>query len=344
MNRRLVHLAALSLTLVTACFLIGSSLQTTTAQEKGLRRLEFDPSTGHLSLDAEGASVSAILRQLKVKHGVEVTVPNMAEQEVTVKVDAPLSEALARLLPAGTRFHFVAAGGELKLRGQTGEKKTGHTPPKDGRLTTKDQPPTRPAGQPTRVKPAPNKVRPLQTDGRPGTKGFPTEAEVPGTGAKKLLPPTRERVGYARLNLSITRAGEVRVLRYMEVRGALVQPTTVDGDLIYTVSADGKVVAVGSVTDPLAVHSYLPDEQGHSNDRAESGTFLISLPESFLDPQKLSRTTLSFYSLSASESLPAVLTPQTFAGFKEYLKHVGKVDGQTLMAAYAKRYQRRISQ
>jgi hypothetical protein len=345
MSRRFVYGVALSLTLVAALVLINSRLQTSGAQDRGLRRLDFDPATGNLSIEADGVPLSTILGQLRAKHRIEVAVPDMTEQSITVKVDAPLAEALARLLPGGTRFHFTAEGRELKMSGQTGDKKYGRPEPKDGRLTTKEQAPPLAADQIRVGKPAPDKVKAVRTDGRRGTKGFPTKVEIPpGVGPKKPLPTQGERDRYARLMLSINQRGDVRVLQYLEVRGTLIQPTTIDGDLVYVVSADDKVLAVGSVTDPLVVHSYLKDDKGHSNGRAESGDFVISLPEMFLDARTLGRTTISFYFLSPTESLPDALTPQTFEKFKEYLKPAGRVGGRELLAAYAKRNERRAIQ
>jgi hypothetical protein len=195
------------------------------------------------------------------------------------------------------------------------------------------------------AKPAPEKVAPGRTtNGNGGAKVAPTRVEISGVGSKKPRRQPRERNRYARLNLSINRAGEVRVVRYMEVPGTLIQPTTIDGDLIYAVFADDKVVAVGSVTDPLEVHSYLQDDKGHSNERAESGTFLISLPEMFLNARTLGRTTVSFYFLSPTESLPEALTPETFISFKSYLKPTGQVGSRELAAAYARRNRRRTIQ
>lgn len=59
MSRRFVYALALSLTLVAAPVVLNGQPQTSGEQDRGLRRLDFDPATGNLNIEARTASPQA---------------------------------------------------------------------------------------------------------------------------------------------------------------------------------------------------------------------------------------------------------------------------------------------
>ena len=339
MSRRSTYAVSAGLILAAALSIFGNQLAAPGAQVKGLRRLDFDRANGALTVQAEGASLSEILRQLKQQHRVEVVAPGMVERAVTLNVtNAPLPDVLRRLLPYGTRFHFIVGDADFRLPASTGDKKPGRVEPKPRDLPTKDKTRPTPIDPSAPGKLPPEKVRPGKTDGERGAKPSPKDVRPP-EGPKRPRTPEPERGRYARLNLLMRRGGGVEVVRFLRLEGTLIEPTLISGELAYAAFVGGRVVAVGTVQDPLGVRSYRED-YGHSADQAETGAFVISLPERFLDRGTLGQTVVRFFYLSESAPRDQPLTPQTFEKFRQYLKPAGEVGARALLKAFDARYAR----
>ncbi|HEV8587445.1 MAG TPA: hypothetical protein VGQ72_01105 [Pyrinomonadaceae bacterium] len=324
--------------LLALLFTINMKLPATGAQLKGIRKLDFDRSSGTVTLQAEEASLTAILSQLRDRHKIEVVVPNLTDRPVTVDiVKAPLPEVLRRILPYGSRFHFVIGEGDISLAGNSGQKKPGRAEVKPRGFPTKDKtPPSANAGP---AKLAPERVVLSQTNGARGTKLAPQDSR-PETKIKEPRKPVADAHSYARLNLLIKRQGGIEIVRFMEVEGTYNPPTTINGEFIYAAFVGGQVVFVGSIQDPLGVRSYLQD-YGHSAEQADSGTFVISLPERFLNRTTLNQSVIRFFYLAETAPRTELLTPQTFPKLRQYLKPAGEIGPRELIAAFGRRYERR---
>jgi len=116
MARQSLYIVLLGL--IIACGLDLSCTRPTPPieQEKGITKLDFDRTTGNLTLKANEASLFMILQQLNEKHQIDVTVPDLtADQVVTANiVNAPLNDALTQFLPPESRFYFtVKEAGEI---------------------------------------------------------------------------------------------------------------------------------------------------------------------------------------------------------------------------------------
>jgi hypothetical protein len=333
--RRLAYVAAVSLFLIVA---LGTNCRRRGApgagQVPGLRRLDFDRATGRLSLQAERASLLGVLRQLKERHQIEVTVPRLADAPVTADIrDTPLRDALRQFLPADSRFYFSVKDLDLEFAGRGGDRGEKSHAQKRADLPAKGR--VEAAALPAaRLKPRREEVRPAESTGR-GGKAIPRpEAQPPAGRAAKVR---REQPGrgerYARLNLFMDGGGVRRVERFLVVEGKLVEPRTVDGQLVFAAFVGNDVVAVGSVQDPLARRSYQKG-RGHSYARRGSGTFVVSLPGRFLDENVLRQTTVRFFLLSAAGTYPQTLTPETFPRFREFLQPAGEIGGDQLLEAF----------
>ena len=340
MVKRVLNFVALIL--VFAGSLVLLTLTPLTGAQRGLRKLDFNRDSGTLTLQAEGVSLVALLNQLKEKHRIEVVVPNLTDQMVSANLtNVALPEALKQILPYGTRYHFIVRDTELKLPANTGNKKPGHVELKPRNVPTKDKTRPLPDALRTRIKVEPEKVRTIQTAGERGTKEKPTERVDEAKGPKQSLPRRPETERYARLNLSITRAGRVQIIRFLEVPGRLVLPAKISGELLYAAFVGNQVIAVGTVQDPLGIRSYQKDDSGHSAEQQEIGTFLISLPQRFLDRNVLSRTAIRFFYLDDTAPRTIPLTPENFAKLRRYLKPTGEIRGKELLEALSKRYEGR---
>lgn len=340
MDKRVFNFVAVIL--VFAGSLVLLTLTPLTGAQRGLRKLDFNRDSGTLTLQAEGVSLVAILNQLKEKHRIEVVVPNLTDRVVNANLtNVALADALKQILPYGTRFHVIARDVELRLPANTGNKKPGHVQPKPRNVPTKDKTRPLPDSLRTRVKVEPEKVRTIQTAGERGTKQKPTERVDEGKGPKQSLPRRAETERYARLNLSITRNGRVQIIRFLEVPGRLVLPTTISGELLYAASVGGQVIAIGTVQDPLGIRSYLKDQSGHSAEQQETGTFLISLPDRFLNRGVLSRAVISFFYLDGGTPRTIPLTPENFSRLRKYLKPTAEIRGKELLEALSKHYEGR---
>jgi hypothetical protein len=340
MDKRLLTLLVTSLVLAGTLLLIN--LAPSTGAQGRLRQLDFNRDSGTLTLRAEDVSLVAILKQLKEKEGIEVVVPNLTDRKVSANVtNASLPEVLRQILPYGTRFHFTVREAELRLPAHTGNKKPGYVQPKPRNVPTKDKTRPLPDALRTQVKVEPEKVATIQTAGERGTKEKPTERVEVGKGPKQSRAPKAETDRYARLNLSITRAGKVQIVRFLEVPGTLILPTRISGELLYAAFVGNQVIAVGTVQDPLGIRSYQKDDYGHSAEQQDTGTFVISLPERFLNRGVLSRAVVRFYYLNEAAPRTIPLTPENFSKLREYLKAAGEVRGKELLEAFGRRYEGR---
>lgn len=341
MDKRVLNLVVLSL--VLAGFVVLINLTPSTGAQKGLRKLDFNRDSGTLTLQAQGVSLVTILNQLQEKHRIEVVIPNLTDQTVNANLtNVALPEALKQILPYGTRFHFIVRDAELRLSANTGNKKPGYVRPKPRNQPTKDKTRPLPNALRTRIKVEPDRVAAIQTAGERGTKEKPRERVEEGKGPKQSLPRRAETERYARLNLSITRDGKVQIIRFLEVPGKLVLPTTISGELVYVALVGGQVVAVGSVQDPLGIRSYQKDDDArHSMEQQDTGTFLISLPKRFLNRSVLSRAVIAFYYLDDTVPRTISLTPANFSKVRRYLKPTDEIRGKELLEAIRKRYEGR---
>jgi hypothetical protein len=82
-------------------------------------------------------------------------------------------------------------------------------------------------------------------------------------------------------------------------------------------------------------------DYGHSVEQADSGTFVISLPERFLKRATLNQTVIRFFYLSETAPRTEPLTPETFPKLRQYLKPAGEIGPRQLIAAFGQRYERR---
>jgi hypothetical protein len=301
---------------------------------EGLRRLEFERATGKLTLRAERASLLGILRQLREQYQIEVTVPGLAESKVTAEIDdVPLRDALRQFLPRDSRFFFSVKDLDLSLAGGGGVRKGKEHESPQANLPLKGRVPasTTPGAQ---VKRRPEEVTLVEGGANHGKRDPGQSRNVPPSNNLKgafRLQTSGER--YARLNLFMDRDGVRRVVRFLIIEGKLIEPKTVDGQLVFAAVVNGETVSVGSVQDPLAHRSYQKD-RGHSNERRNEGTFVISLPGKFLSEDVLRQTTVQFFILSEAGTYPQTLTPETFRRFREFLHPAGQIGGDQLLEAF----------
>lgn len=302
--------------------------------------LSVDPATGFTTLNANEAPLVEILKELREKHQVNVTVPELTDRVVTVDIEnVPLPDALAAFLPRESRYRFSVAEIEIAIDSISGEKVPRRDlEPKRPDLPVKDKAKPLPDELRTAIKIPPDLVKRIETNGERGTKFAPEDVlEVPlSKGPKRAinLPPEQGR--YARINLHIDSDG-VRVVGFLEIEGTLLEPTTVDGELIHVAMVNGTPVAVGSLQDPLGVRSYLEDNTGHSLGRDKEAFFLISLPDKFLSQSSLERTEILFFYLEPVGPIPSRLTPDTFREFDQHLRPIGSINADEILKFFADR-------
>jgi len=307
-----------------------------TKSRQGKWTLDVDPKTGTMTLHAKDASLLGILGELNTKFQIDVIVSNLADIRVTVDIDSvPLDEGLAALIPAESRFHFRVEDADIAIKmpklgdqisARQRERARTDLPSMDDR--------TRPVSDDlrTEVMLPPEDVRERQTDGGRLAKVHPEKIlegslDWDAIQANARLP---EEGGYARIVLYITSEG-VTVEGFLELEGSLVQSTTVKGELIYMVVLDGKPVAVGSMQDPLEVHTAEGEGHEHELEKEKEALFLISLPEEFLSQSTLERTTIAFYYLEPVGPIPSVLTPETFNRFEPHLRPIARIGGDEII-------------
>jgi len=339
-RRRARWLAAIALAGALAGVSIGSGLPV--AHGQGARQaapaaadrdredvldFTFDGERGTLSLVARDASLMVILRELRDKYGVDVTVPNLEDARVTARfADVPLNDALARLLPAGTRFHVDAGRAEYPVAGSAERRGEGARFPDDA---------PRKGASP---RPDHSNVKPPAGESRPGerqgdvVKAAADEGKVrAGRGPKKPLDRTFPG-RHGQLGLRVVDGQGVKPLALGEIEGELVRSERLEGALVYAVVVDGQVVEVGSAPHPLEGRAYLKDGR-HTDIRAPEGELRIALSERLLDPEVLGRAVIKVYEMGglsapATDAVaPTELTPGTFEGFLPLLTPIGEVVG-----------------
>lgn len=299
--------------------------------------LRYNEKTGALSINADNASLYNILQTLREKHQVDVVVPGMLEDlPVTTSFkNLPLPAGLEKILPAGARYFFSTGKSEPSFSGKTGAK-SGENRLAQGK-PIKDK--TIPLSKEKRLvmkqpdRKGADPIRP-ELSAKAKTQAYDVSVTKRPKESRQVV--IRDSSFYAHLALSINDRGEVRIQQMSQLPGPLVQTTLVNGPFIVVATVGGKVIATASMQDPLFQESLMFNgrhEPDNKPKRATEGSFSISLPATFLNPETLANAQIRFYLLENVGEMPANLTPDTFQAFERSAKQVGEISSITLREA-----------
>lgn len=300
--------------------------------------LTLAPATGYISIQAKKASLFEIIRELKEKHQIEVILPNVSEDRIISVdiVDKPLHEGLAALIPKDLKYRFSTKDIETVIPGSAGDKKAPVTQiRKSKNLPVKDKTTPLSPQQKIIVKSKPvASMTEKYTEGERGTKIHPSRSKGGiGKGGKIPKKSVPDGYRYARLNLFIDADNNIRIEQILEIEGRLIESETYNGRFLYAAYVDNKIVAAGSMQDPLLVRS-LGEQPGRLTTRAKKGYFSISLPDVFLDKSKLAQGKVDFYLLKDDAGMPEEITPKTFLKIKRRLETTTSIGSEELLKSF----------
>lgn len=289
-------------------------------QESDRIAVTLDREAGTLSLHAERALISEIVRALERQEGFRVVVPELADRRITVEaLDEPIGELFERLLPQGARFWFVDERGESVLPPHQGDKPGRKAQAPRNELPRKEDGSEPEAGASTagdRLKPPPERALSTASSKGPDQKDAPrTHGPARGYADKASQEPSPAAERHFRLRVRLTR-DEATLERVLEVPGPYRRPGRLMGSQLWALEAGETVLAVGSFRDPFEVHSMFPDDRPHTNQRSESATVDLSIEEEAFASQALAAVRIQFYQLT--QDPPTLdLNLETFGRLRE---------------------------
>lgn len=288
-----------------------------------------------VTIVADKISRARLLDELRRKHQIEVRLQDMPDEEVSLRlIDVPLVDAVAALVPAGSRYAIRFGERELEIPAPSVEqKKRGDPEVRGADLPTKDR------------------TRPLPGEMRADVKVAVQDWRPPRPGEGRDLKPMAERVlevppgkepkrplevaaveATVRLSFAIRAPDQIELLDARLVPGGFTANPVVRGPFLFVLrGAGGEFLHFGALPDPLEMHSYQTDGT-HSADRAEEGSFGIWLPGELASPERLATLSLEFYDARRAD-LPATLDPQTIRELVNSAEPVGRISGENLSRA-----------
>lgn len=306
-------------------------------QEPQKVRVRFDPDSQLVSISAESTPRSAVLGALRAETGIEVRLPGVRDESITIRLDeAPIQVALAQLLPEGARYVIRPGSLEIAAPPRVRGEKSGPPEDRPGDLPTKDKerPQTRTPGLETKT-PA-ELWRPPQVRQGPNAKPD-AQAGVdiaPGEGPKRPLDVRLDRNAF-RFSFRITAGGDLRVVDATSVEGGVRTSSIVRGPFIFVMrDASGDILHFGSFMDPLVVHSYREEDGRHDASRGEEGVFGIWVPADLVSQSGLLSISLEVFDAS-SVALPRHLDQESVRRVVEEAKQLAVMEGARLFEALA---------
>lgn len=302
----------------------------------GVYEITFNETRDSVTITAAQASRAAILEDLRVNHDIEVRGYDVPDERLSVEItNAPLHEALAAIMPPGSRYALRLGDRELVVPASPERPKRGGREEKPADAPTKDR--TRPlaADQRLTVKGEPEPRRVVQLREGEGLKQRPSRSgDLPMVGSGQKRPSgVAVQDSTARLTFTISASGQVRLIDLRLVEGTAPPSRVVQGPLLYVLrDPNGSPLYFGALLDPLEVHSYLEDGT-HSIDRAQEGTFGIWLPAEVVTPERLSDLVLEFYD-AREVTLPTTLDEKSIERSAREAKPLDRLTGREILTGY----------
>ncbi|WP_033397981.1 STN domain-containing protein [Desulfobacter curvatus] len=108
------------------------SPDTSSPQDVTAPRIALNLKTDLMTIKADNASLLKIIKELNEQHEIDVVVPQLSkDRKVSVNItNMPVNEALSQLIPHDLKYYFKAKNMEIKIPGNTGDKKADAPPPK----------------------------------------------------------------------------------------------------------------------------------------------------------------------------------------------------------------------
>jgi hypothetical protein len=288
-----------------------------------------------VTIVAEKVSRARLLDELRRKHQIEVRLQDVQDEDISVRlIDVPLLDAVAALVPAGSRYAIRFGERELEIPPPgVAQKKQGGPEVRGADLPTKDRTRPLPEEMRTDIKVAAQDWRPPPP--REGKDLKPMAERVtevaPGKSPKRPLEMAAAEVT-PRLNFTIRAPNEIELLDIALVPGGFTDNPVVTGPFLFVLRGPaGEFLYFGALPDPLEMHSYQTDGT-HSSERAEEGSFGIWLPSELASPERLASLSLEFYDARRVD-LPAALDSRTIRELVDVAEPMGRVSGENLSQA-----------
>lgn len=280
---------------------LGSILGNVLVAPQGTQQINFDRSTGLLTLDVSNVSLLHILTMLEERFGLEVVVPELEDAPITVDFqNVPVDDGLGIIVrPQGSRFHYVARGTEFETFVSSGGSRGTPTGDPPGGQYPKDDPELPPPDD-TNLKPTPPPGYNPELGGD-DLKLPPEELDpVPPADGPKQESDRFYELEHGRFNFTIDSSGEISVTAGTAVESGLTRSNRLAGRFIYRVLVNGDPAIVGSMRDPLEVAVHGGPGHAHIPLGADEGLFNLPLSGEYLSDAygpNLSETTIEFYRL-----------------------------------------------
>jgi hypothetical protein len=261
--------------------------------------VRVSPDLQRLTVRAERVPRGRVLSQISARLGVEIRAYDVnLETPVTVSVvDAPVDVVVTRVLPANARYVIRYGDRDVAAKVSSAGAKKGATPARQ-RGPTKGV--TRPYVRSERSVMKKASRAPLAVDQRQTRAAYKSDTvqslTIPsGAGPKRPLPAVQGDSS-VRLTITITSAGQARIVGAQRVLGERTASEVVRGTLVYVLrGSGGNVLHFGTLLDPLQEHSYLPGDVRHDQRRAAEGTINVPIPARYSSNAQLASASLELF-------------------------------------------------
>ncbi len=321
------------LTWLAAVVILAACQRQVSSPKESNLRVEVSPSGERVTISAPDAPLSSILAELS-RHGIQVGLSEPGNPNVTADVkNAPLDEAIAQVLPKGSRYAVRLGDREIarEIPDLKGRVKEGDKAPPRRDLPSKDTPGARPPIKEGLVrKPSPD--APMVTLERGNASKPETNSVIEVPRSEKPKEPrliAGEKKESVHLRFAISRKDGITLQSAVMIPGEKVESNVVRGTLLVVMrDRTGAIVAADTLTDPLEEHAYL--EQGqHGVMQAEEGSFGVTLPNRVASAETIAGITLQFYDIRNLE-MPQRMDQQALPKMLERAKELGKVEGESV--------------
>jgi hypothetical protein len=161
---------------------------------------------------------------------------------------------------------------------------------------------------------------------------LPAAPQEPGTAAER----------HTCLVLQVQKDRSVKVDRLVEQDGLAVAGERLVGDWLYEVLDGERVLAVGSLQDPLVMTPVCTDRPADPRQRLrlpelQQARVVLTLDAALIDPVARAPPTIRFHELKDAAGLPVELTPATFAAFRAKAAPIATVTATDLVQARTER-------
>jgi hypothetical protein len=317
---------------------VASTIACQRGPSPGTFRLDVSDDLAKVSIVSREAPLSAILAELQSKHGIDVRLNQDVDPAVTVSIDGvPLDDAVARIVPNGTRYVVRTGAREWSAGGvKNGTKAGAAIEPTPGAIPKGA---ARPPVSGTTLKRAPDSVVQQPVLEGPRVKRQPTTMLQVGRGVgpKRVNAATQSPAQTLRLRLTMTDNGTIRLDSAVLVEGSPPTAKRVVGPFLYAVRRpDGSLLDFGTFSDPLVEHSFQAEDQRHDERRAREGSFAIAIPGATRD---LAPTLAIQIYDARNVTLPTVVDPAAFDAASRRATMMRTVGGQEIARAMQGRRQ-----